>query len=443
MTRNLLGSSIAFAGVVTFSLLNIFIATRYLYANDPQGKEFGSELGLTFSSKQIVRKQQNQFTEKLVQKEEDSIIEGTSSIKTTANDLHSRINENYETSTSQHHIFSGNDDKVKIVAFTDLTYAPVAKWWYQRMSDLSYKTHTLVLIDDAAVQHFTKISQSNETNPSDSNKRKNIYRFEKQIIDEGKRRKNKVRSLWYNRILYCLNQLRAGQSLLLTDVDNIFSRYEPLGQFYDSEYDAYFALEMKYPTYVFKKMGFVLCGGMTFLKSSEATIKVVEKLLNLCDQPDHPKRCDDQVELNNMLVKDMAWNSTWARKESRLVDGMVQFGFEGQSRAIPGFRAKVWDRDFAWRGSFDTSITCPSRDNWVAMPHTLPHYVWKDLSQFYSKIKGDILVEKLARVHVWENFCGKNGTHRIDPVNRISPNDPNWGEDTMKVAMDIYKSTLR
>ena len=102
----------------------------------------------------------------------------------------------------------------------------------------------------------------------------------------------------------------------------------------------------------------------------------------------------------------MEWNSTWAREESRLVNGLVQFGFDGVNRVIPEFRARVWDRDFAWRGEFSTDITCPSMSNWVAMPHTLPDWVKKDLKEFQSssRILSDIGVEKLAKVNIWESF---------------------------------------
>eukprot|EP00591_Stephanopyxis_turris_P009514 CAMPEP_0195522724 /NCGR_PEP_ID=MMETSP0794_2-20130614/21178_1 /TAXON_ID=515487 /ORGANISM="Stephanopyxis turris, Strain CCMP 815" /LENGTH=435 /DNA_ID=CAMNT_0040652553 /DNA_START=25 /DNA_END=1332 /DNA_ORIENTATION=+ len=333
----------------------------------------------------------------------------------------------------KHEDKNSNEDKVKIVAFTDLTYAPVAKWWYERMTNLSYTTHTLILIDAPAVEHFTSIKNSSRSH----------YRFETQIVDNGKRRKNKVRSLWYNRILYSLNQLKSNQSLLLTDVDNVFMRYEPLSNFYDSNYDAIFALEGKFPAHIFDQMGFVLCGGMTFLKSTNATIQVMEKLLEMCDGG--TKRCDDQVEWNNMLAKDMNWNSSWARHESRLVGGdMVQYGFEGVNRAFPDFKAKVWDRDFAWRGGFSTDVRCPSLEtNWVAMPYNLPHDVMEDLKQFHETQKGifgDIAKEKLARIHIWAAFCGTNGTQRVSYDGKKSGGG--GVRNTLYEAVEVYKATL-
>jgi hypothetical protein len=90
----------------------------------------------------------------------------------------------------------GNETKVKIVAFTDHTFAGVAKWWYQRMTDLSYTTHTLVLIDETAVEHFTSINMDfNATRNKNhdriheqeqmNNRDQRCYRFESHILDEG------------------------------------------------------------------------------------------------------------------------------------------------------------------------------------------------------------------------------------------------------------------
>ena len=365
---------------------------------------------------------------------------------------------------------NGHEDKVKIVAFTDNTYAPVAKWWYQRMTNLSYTTHTLVLIDQLAVEHFTSIHNHNQTmittqsnnngvnvikrdstrNSDDNDYR---YRFDVQIVDEGKRRKNKVRSLWYNRILYCLNQLKVGQSLLLTDVDNIFSRHQPLAPFYESGYDAIFALEQKFPTQVYDAQGFVVCGGMTFFKATNATIQVMERLLERCDGG--TKRCDDQVEWNQLLWKEMDWDTVESKKRPT-EDGMLQYGFEGRYKRgiIPGldsnnFRAKVWDRDFAWRGIFSRNTTCPSLDNWVAMPANLPWDIQKSLDALggdeHKNIVLDASIEKLARVKIWENFCGVNGTHRQQPNSKAqhsSNTDTETDTDTLGEALTMYIAKL-
>eukprot|EP00546_Thalassionema_frauenfeldii_P004247 CAMPEP_0178909300 /NCGR_PEP_ID=MMETSP0786-20121207/8428_1 /TAXON_ID=186022 /ORGANISM="Thalassionema frauenfeldii, Strain CCMP 1798" /LENGTH=301 /DNA_ID=CAMNT_0020581351 /DNA_START=263 /DNA_END=1165 /DNA_ORIENTATION=+ len=292
-----------------------------------------------------------------------------------------------------------DESKVKIVGFIDKNFAPVGKWWYQRMTNLSYTTHTLVLIDQKVVDHFTEINNSSSSE---------YYRFEVRLVDEGNRRKQKIRNLWYHRIKYCLEQLEAGESILLTDVDNIFQRYVPLSEFYNSPYDTIYALEQKFPTLVKEQMGFVVCGGMTFLKSTPGTIAVVKQWLWHCTkthEPDMKKaRCDDQVQLNLLLVKSMTWNNENAsRPENLNYDDLIQYGFDGYHiNPNISFHAKVWDRDFAWRGDFDTHITCPSRENnWVSMPTTLPKWTRDQLTEINPRINHNVAMEKMSRVAVW------------------------------------------
>ncbi len=175
------------------------------------------------------------------------------------------------------------DNSIKIVAFTDRSYIPIARWWYERMTSLNYTTHTLVLVDKESIDYFSAINEEG----------KEYFRYDVEIIDKGRRKKNKTRSLWYHRILYCLNNVKAGTSILLTDADNIFSRHVPLSDMYNSEYDAFFAFGGNFPRYLLKKRGFTICGGMMFLKASNATIAVLERLRNNCDSG--TERCDDQV----------------------------------------------------------------------------------------------------------------------------------------------------
>ncbi len=299
---------------------------------------------------------------------------------------------------------------VKIVAFTDSDYAVAAEWWYQRMTNLTYNTHTLILINPAAEEHFERVNNLREANQQ--------YRFETWLVDPGKRRKNKTRALWYRRIEYCLEQLKKGQSLLLTDVDNIFRKYVPLSEFQDSSYDAIFALEQRFPEPWFEKQGFVFCGGMTFLKATDKTIEIMEQLLQDCDGG--TKRCDDQKEWNILLHNNMHWDVDVksARKgKTKTSHDLLQDGFEGISTGIgKGFRAKVWDRDFAWRANFEES--CPSlENNWVAMPTNVPHWVTKLLIEKWPIMtKHDGLgLGKISRMKIWENHCGENGTFFADP----------------------------
>ena len=291
-----------------------------------------------------------------------------------------------------------NSSNVKIVAFTDHSFAPVGQWWYQRLTNLTYTTHTLVLFESRAVAHFEKLKAKGE-----------YYRTEVKLIDIDNKlkRRFKIHRLWYIRILYCLEQLKAGTSLILTDSDNIFHRYVDLSLFEDSGYDAIFSFEQRYPTDIFKKQGFVVCGGMTFLKATNATVQIIEKLLQRCYESQgregkNSKSCDDQTVWNELLFQDMEWN----RKTEDLQAGqdLLQFGFDGISKSVPSFRANLWDRQFSLRIPFET---CPSEKTWVSMPAPFDHR--KELEKKVKGQHGGFLQEfglfELAKVLIWEKYC--------------------------------------
>jgi len=351
--------------------------------------------------------------------------------------------ERSSTSNSSNSTISSSS-KVKIVAFTSFDYLPVALWWYDRMTNLSYTSHTLVLIDNEAVEYFEALNSSpvklfdltsNEDNSEHQNQKPEIeekqYRTETMIVDPGTRRKNKIRALWYSRIFYCLEEVKAGRNLLLTDIDNVFSRYVDINKEFllsPVQYDAIFSFEVKFPGYVYDAQGFVVCGGMTFLRATPQTVAVLEKLLVQCVGGE-ANRCDDQVEWNILLYNDMKWNTPVKKKQRKIFvakkesshsksfsgDELMQLGFNGRSKTIPEFHAKIWDRDFAWRGEFHTPV-CPGIENWVAMPMNVPY---KYERQIKARSKHTHGYNKLARIIFWEAFCGLEGTNRdqTKPVN--------------------------
>jgi len=288
---------------------------------------------------------------------------------------------------------------VKIVAFTDHSFAPVGQWWYQRMQNLSYTTQTLVLFESKAVVHFDKLKEKGE-----------YYQTDIQLIDEHyTKRRFKIHRLWYIRILYCLNQLKAGQGIVLTDTDNVFLKYVPLELFEQSGYDAIFSFEQKYPDNIFREQGFVLCGGMTYLKATNATIQVMERLLERCFEGNgregrNSKSCDDQVTWNEMLFQDMKWNMN----SSQYFVGN-RSGFEGESTIVPNFHANIWDQSFAQRGKFEE---CPlDGAAWVAMPTPFNNVLLeKIVKPLHGRFEQQFGLDKLSKVLIWEKFCSINGT---------------------------------
>ena len=305
---------------------------------------------------------------------------------------------------------SAKDALIKIVAFTNIDFLPMAKHWYNRLTELGYTTHVLVLVDEQSIQEFTAINQDNTDE---------YYRFEIQLLEMSKTRKEMVQNLWYNRILYCVQQLKLGTSLLLSDTDNVFHKFVNMDEFYHENYDVMLAEALMFPKHVFKQQGFVFCAGLIFLKATKATLTLWESLLEQCDGG--TKRCDDQVEMNVLLAESMEWDSEKALA-NKAKDGLVQDEFTGRSKIVPDFQAKVWDKDFAWRGPLDTDV-CPSENNWVSMPGRIPNFNNRILDG-RAHGRGD---SKLARVKVWEKFCGKDGTNR-------NPNIETSIEDRLRQA---------
>lgn len=219
--------------------------------------------------------------------------------------------------------------------------------------------------------------------------------------------------MFAHRWVYLLEQLKLGNHILLTDVDNIFTSYYDMNELEESEYDVYHALETKHPTDVFRHQGFVFCGGMAWFRSSPRTIRYIEEMVHRCGM-----ECDDQVLLNQILAYDLGiqWNRTGAEHlqvtththdTNVTIDGLgnhfdrivgiVTKGFTGYSQAI-GLKIKVWDRDFAYRGKADPSI-CPVH-NWVSMP-------------FVTVItRAETMAAKERSFRVWDQHCPNEYTNR-------------------------------
>lgn len=165
------------------------------------------------------------------------------------------------------------------------------------------------------------------------------------------------------RLHFTLDQLRNGTHLLITDVDNVFSRNVPLYGFVDEGYDVYHAYEMWYPTDIASKFGFVVCSGHQFLRSSPETIRFLEMVVEKCGG----STCDDQVTYNRVFFYDLnvIWdygigtpnhagalriNAPNTENDQLLVESVT-----GRS-SVTNHTIKIWDRDFAWRVSSSGAV---------------------------------------------------------------------------------------
>jgi hypothetical protein len=171
-----------------------------------------------------------------------------------------------------------------------------------------------------------------------------------------------------SRVHFTMEMLKNGTHVLVTDIDNIFNRYVPLHGFLEEGFDVYHAYEMKFPTNIYYKTRFVVCGGHSFFKSSPETIRYMELVLKDCESD----KCNDQTTLNTVLFNSLAvkWdnnepnhagalrlNTTGddgsSREKQQNKDennGLLVESITGRSTAT-NHTIKVWDRDFAWRVS--------------------------------------------------------------------------------------------
>jgi len=263
---------------------------------------------------------------------------------------------------------STGQGKTKIVAFCNYNYRSVAVVWYARMTRLGYSSHVLVATDQEMADFLNKQTPSlryevmihSAMAPEFQEKNKDV------------RDRHVLQLLMAVRWKYLLVQLEQGTHILLTDVDNIFTRYHSMEQFENTSVDIWHAYATKFPLSMFKKQGFVVCSGMSWWRSSPAAIRFSRLMQKTCGN-----YCDDQQRLNGILAgpeTGMVWDWTSEVLASRLTNGtesdpryvgLLQKEVYGTSNAT-GHRAGIWDRDFAYRGRVDPE-PCPE-NNWVSMP---------------------------------------------------------------------------
>lgn len=287
--------------------------------------------------------------------------------------------------------------KTKIVAFCNFNYRSVGVKWFDRMTKLGYTAHVLI-VTDASMESFL----ASKTN----------YRYEvafpepmpENYASKPKRKQDRamLELLFAARWKYVLGQLKRGTHILLTDADNIFSRYISLQaeiEEKDPTVDVWHAYATRYPNKVFLKQGFTVCGGMSWWRASKAAVNFAQLIHNTCGI-----MCDDQRILNNLQLEvNMTWDWTPATLGSRISNhtpalegeerfvGLPTLGITGKSN-VTGHKARVWDRDYAFRGPLQPA-QCP-KNNWVSMP------IVEARSRFQN------WVAKLESFDKWDKACG-------------------------------------
>eukprot|EP00977_Amphora_coffeiformis_P017943 scaffold6030_cov199-Amphora_coffeaeformis.AAC.7 len=253
---------------------------------------------------------------------------------------------------------------LKIVGFTDKRYIPVTRKWYARLLELGYQPDEIEIVcaDVESVQNLTGT----------------IPGVREMIIPNPnleKKAKGFLKQLYMHRIRYTIDQLRAGKSMLITDVDNVFLRHVPLADFYQDGYDIIHAYALAYPQKPYHQMGFTVCAGLQWLRATPETIAFLEIIQNLCEtQKKMDDKCDDQVAFNEALAGParITWDVEPNRTDSirtPVLQGKLSYLTEtltGRCTAT-NHTVKVWNRDFATRWPGEPAI-CPSKNSWVAAP---------------------------------------------------------------------------
>jgi hypothetical protein len=305
--------------------------------------------------------------------------------------------------------------RTKIVAFCNYNYRSVAIKWYNRMTELGYNSHVIVATDQRMAGF---LFNSQKLNAYDNMPFRYQVLIHEPIPHEWMVSMTKTKFdhsvlelLMAVRWKFLQHQLEQGIHVLLTDVDNVFSRYIPLDEeknsvlfatdSNDGIVDVWHAYATKYPRKVYSKLGFVVCSGMSWWRASPAAIRFAKIMHKSCGS-----MCDDQRVLNNLLIDDTVLNMTWFRTQemmnSRISSvtttddrflGLPTIGISGYS-SVTGHRAKIWDRDFAFRGPVHPEV-CPP-DNWVSMPI------------LEAKSRGKAWLAKLNSFDDWDSYCGES-----------------------------------
>lgn len=133
----------------------------------------------------------------------------------------------------------------KIATVVDYHYRDIAMKWYQQLTHLGYTSHVIVVADGKAHEFF-----AHQTDPS--------YRYESLLEDQDQlpwTRKAR-KEIWTLRWRYVRNQLALGNHLLLTDSDNIFTKYINLTDL--EQFDVIHAFGTKWPPKIFDQERYVV-----------------------------------------------------------------------------------------------------------------------------------------------------------------------------------------
>ena len=121
------------------------------------------------------------------------------------------------------------------------------------------------------------------------------------------------RSIWKARLNTVYSLLLLNYNIFLTDIDAIWIKKYNLSEILPDNVDVFNAYASNYPRYVFKKWGFVVCGGLFGVRSTEGSREFFKFLVEKCDD-----LCDDQDLINQYYLREVKMD--WKYQESKYFD---------------------------------------------------------------------------------------------------------------------------
>lgn len=136
-----------------------------------------------------------------------------------------------------------------IVGFSDETYLPVAKIWYDQLTSLGYSNHLIVALNSATYQLLR--NENDNTTDLFSNYRTIWNRSKMDIISL-----NKLANIWRARfnVLYAL--IRAGFNVIVSDIDAVWVRFFELDECLGEEFDTFHSYATTHPIDIYWVLGF-------------------------------------------------------------------------------------------------------------------------------------------------------------------------------------------
>jgi Nucleotide-diphospho-sugar transferase len=311
--------------------------------------------------------------------------------------------------------------QTKIIAACDYVYKDMALAWYESLTKLGYTTHMVLAVDEKTADFFRQRGLRHDIllpplMTDDDDDKDGGATSANFCYQEHKKQ-------WYRRVIfgmrwhYVLGQLEQGYHVLMTDLDNIFVRHHALSNMEEwSDFDVFHTYAKPYPADVYAKLGYTVCGCLTWLRSSTGSLNFVKALLNRCQQHGRSSNgmkcyaCDDQVEVNKLY---MGYKSS----SSMTLDVPDDFGQQGFWKSSIGGRVNstnhtfyIWDSDLAYRGPIlGIEGRCPGQSN---STHTArsPNWMAAPTTSASTKKGLDGAQERRARMEEWSETCGKNNT---------------------------------